>query len=256
VYNRKQRQSRTVDGRRRIIAMLCQIGICDDERYQIKVNHLFLNEIAARNGYALEYHGFETGRQLKKYLENRQLDVLFLDIDLGEESGIELASWLSRNYPEVIIIFVTGHREFAEEAFEVDAMGYLVKPYDIKKMENVMKKIMRQFEKHEGKDELFEIVVTYDNRKKKIDCRNILFIERRQAKSVIVTKQGEYQVYETITSLCERIGKAFIRVNQGEVVNESFISEIKGNTVYLKTGKEFTIGRTYRKSVIGRYFGK
>lgn len=236
--------------------MSYQIGLCDDEVYQIKVNSLFLKEIASQNGYDCQYHGFQSGKQLRKYLESSLLDVLFLDIDLGDESGIEIAAWMAKNHPDVITIFVTGHREFAEEAFEVEAMGYLVKPYDIKKMENVMKKVMDRLGQSETVEDTNEIIITDENLKKKIDCRDILYIQRQQAKSIITTKQREYQVYETITSLCERIGDSFIRVNQGEVVNEALISEIKGNTVYLKDGTEMAIGRTYRKDVIGRYFGK
>lgn len=236
--------------------MTYQIGLCDDEAYQIKVNSLFLKEIAAKSHYDFQYHGFQTGEQLRSYLRTNHLDILFLDIDLGEESGIEIATWIAHNYPKIITIFVTGHREFAVEAFEVDAIGYLVKPYDIKKLDVVMKKAMAQLEQKTGKEEKHEIVITDENLKKKIDCRDILYIERQMAKSIIVTRQKEYQVYETITSLCERIGDSFIRVNQGEVVNMSLISEIKGNDVYLKNGKVFTIGRTYRKAVTEKYFGK
>lgn len=236
--------------------MSYQIGLCDDEIYQIKVNCLFLKEIAVKNQYDLEYHGFQSGKQIRSYLDSNHLDVLFLDIDLGEETGIEIAAWVSNNYPHIITIFVTGHREFAEEAFEVEAMGYLVKPYDIKKMDNVMKKVMAQLEKKDTKKESHEIVITDENLKKKIDCRDILYIERQKAKSIIMTRQKEYQVYETITSLCDRIGDSFIRVNQGEVVNISLISEIKGNNVYLKNGKNMALGRTYRKEVMAKYFGK
>lgn len=233
-----------------------QIGLCDDEVYQIKVNSLFLKEISAKNHYDFQYHGFQTGDQLRNYLKTNHLDILFLDIDLGQESGIEIATWVAKNYPDVITIFVTGHREFAVEAFEVDAIGYLVKPYDIKKLDNVMKKAMIQLEQKNKQEEAQEIIITDENLKKKIDCRDILYIERRMAKSIIVTKQKEYQVYETITSLCERVGDSFMRVNQSEVVNISLISEIKGNEVYLKNGKVFTIGRTYRKAVSEQYFGK
>lgn len=236
--------------------MSYQVGFCDDEVYQIKVNSLFLKEIAGKNGYDFEYHGFQSGKQLRKYLETNHLDVLFLDIDLGEETGIEVAAWIALNYPEVITVFVTGHREFAEEAFSVDAVGYLVKPYDLKKMENVMKKVMQQLEPAPKADNHYEIVITDENMKKKIDCREILYIERQQSKSVIKTKQREYQVYETITSLCERIGDSFIRVNQGEVVNRTLITEIKGNTLYLRNGMSMSIGRTYRKDVIAKYFGQ
>ncbi len=233
-----------------------QVGLCDDESYQIKVNNLFLSEIASQNKYDLEYHGFQSGKQLRSFLESNHLDVLFLDIDLGEETGIEIATWIANHYPHIITVFVTGHREFAVEAFEVDAVGYLVKPYDIKKMENVMKKVMAQLEKKGQNDEDYEIVITEENIKKKIDCRDILYIERQLAKSVIKTRQKEYYVYETISSLCERIGDSFIRVNQGEVVNISLISEIKGNTVYLKNGRDMAIGRTYRKALMERYFGE
>lgn len=232
-----------------------QIGLCDDEIYQIKVNSLFLKEIASKNQYDLEYHGFQSGKQLRSYLESNYLDVLFLDIDLGEETGIEIATWVSNNYPHIITVFVTGHREFAEEAFEVEALGYLVKPYDIKKMDNVMKKVMARLERKTMKEESRDIIITDENTKKKIECSDIIYIERQRARSIIKTNEKEYNVYETITSLCNRIGDSFIRVNQGEVVNISLISEIKGNTVYLKNGMNMTIGRTYRKEVMAKYFG-
>lgn len=235
--------------------MSYQIGICDDEVYQIKVNNLLLKEIATQNNYDFQYHAFQSGEELRRYLVVNHLDVLLLDIDLGKESGIKIAMWLAHNYPNLIKVFVTGHREFAEEAFEVDAIGYLVKPYDIKKMENVIKKVMVQLEKRDIKKASYEIIVTDEHLKKKIYCKDILYIQRQNAKSIITTKQKEYQVYETITSLCERIGDSFIRVNQGEVINSLLISKIKGNTIYLKNGKEMAIGRTYRKEVIDKYFG-
>lgn len=236
--------------------MSYQVAFCDDEVFQIKLNNLFLKEIASKNGYDFEYHGFQSGKALKNYLGSHNLDILFLDIDLGDETGIEVAAWVTRNYPDVITVFVTGHREFAEEAFEVEAMGYLVKPYDISKMENVLKKAMNLLQNSQKDNRNTEIVITDENIKKKIDCREILYIERKQSKSIIKTQQKEYQVYETITSLCERIGESFIRVNQGEVVNLNIIKEIKGNTVYLKNGKEMSIGRTYRKEVLAKHFGK
>lgn len=235
--------------------MSYQVGFCDDEVYQIKVNNLFLKEIASKNGYDFDCHGFQSGKQLRNYLISQHLDILFLDIDLGDETGIEIAAWIAQNYPNTITVFVTGHREFAEEAFEVEALGYLVKPYDIKKMENVLKKAMKLLEKKSVEEVAAEIIITDENIKKRINCQDILYIERQQAKSIITTRQKEYQVYETITSLCGRLGGSFLRVNQGEIVNSNMIKEIKGNTVFLKNGKELSIGRTYRKEVLAKYFG-
>lgn len=232
-----------------------QIGICDDEVYQIKVNSLYLQEIAKKNGYEFEYHGFQSANQLMQYLEKQALDILFLDIDLGQDNGIQIAAWVAEHYPGVITIFVTGHREFALEAFEVEAMGYLVKPYEIKKLESVMSKIMRKFDTSASQKIPAEIIITDENLKKKVPVDQIIYIERLKAKSYIYTKENEYQVYETITSLCERIGDSFLRVNQGVVVNKALIAQIKRDCVTLKDGTVFTIGRTYRKQVKEIYFG-
>lgn len=236
--------------------MAYQIGLCDDEEYQIKLNGLYLKEIASKKGLDIECHGFKTGKQLLKYLSVKHLDILFLDIDLGEESGIELAALLAARYPELVVIFVTGHREFTGEAFEVEAMGYLVKPFDIKKMESILSKALLQVSGIQRNQEDKEIIITDENLKKKIHIADILYIQRQQSKSMIHTGQRTYNVYETITSLYERLGEGFLRINQGEIANIKEIKELNGNVVLLKNGLEMSIGRTYRKEVLAKYFGK
>ena len=235
--------------------MTYQIGLCDDEIYQIKVNGLFLKEIAAKNDMDLEYHGFSSGSQLKKYLRDKELDILFMDIDLGNESGIKIASQLSRQYPKMVISFVTGHREFMEEAFDIDAMGYLVKPYEINRMERVLRRSILQVMALKQSVKEPEITVIDENLKKKIICKNIIYIQRQQYKSVVVTPQREYCVYEPIKALYKRVGAGFLRVNQSEVVNMDYINTIENNIVMLKNGMQMLVGRTYRKDVMLRYFG-
>lgn len=222
----------------------------------MKVNSLFLREIAEKNQLEMEYHGFSTGVQLLKYLGKKQLDIIFMDIDLGEESGIDLAKKITKSYPQTIIVFVTGHKEFMEEAFEMDAMGYLVKPYDIKRMEKVLHKSLLQWSALQKNDSSKELVITDENLKKKIKCKDILYIQRQQYKSIIVTNnKKEYHVYEPMTALYERIGEGFLRVNQSEIVNKNQIVGISGNIVQLKNNMEMSIGRTFRKELMLQYFG-
>ena len=237
--------------------MTYQIGICDDEEYQIKLNGLYLKELASQNKWSMEYHGFKKGSQVLNYLSTRHLDLLLLDIDLGEkESGIALATQLAAKYPELVVVFVTGHREFAGEAFEVEAMGYLVKPYDIKKMESILRKSLLQVSAIKNHEDDQEIIITDENLKKKLHVKDILYIQRQLSRSVIYTEKKCYNVYETITSLHERLGGGFLRVNQGEIANMKEIAEIRGNVIILKNGLEMSIGRTYRKDVLAKYFGK
>jgi DNA-binding LytR/AlgR family response regulator len=98
------------------------------------------------------------------------------------------------------------------------------------------------------------LVITVENLKKKILQNDILYIERQQAKSVIFLKGKEFGVYETITSLAERLTNDFIRISQSYIVNKAFIAGIKGNNVLLKNGMDIPIGRTYRKNVLEAYY--
>lgn len=236
--------------------MAIQIGICDDEEYQVKLNGLYLKELEAQNGWEMEYHGFKSGKNVMHYLEKKPLDILFLDIDLGEESGIQIAAQLALKYPKLVVIFVTGHREFASDAFEVEAMGYLVKPYDIKKMESILRKALLQVTALNHFDEPREIVITDENLKKKVKLDDITYVDRESTKCVIYTRDKVYNVYETLSSLLERLGEGFVRVNQGEVVAAREITEIKGNDLYLKDGRCLSIGRTFRKQLLDKYFGR
>lgn len=233
------------------------VGICDDEKIQIKVNALFLNEIALKNKVDIIYKGFENPTELLTFLEKHTVDVLLLDIDLNNEiSGIELASKLAAKYPKLIFIFVTGHREFAFEAFEIEANGYVVKPIDINKLERILLKAFHLVDGMKKESKEMPFIITEENIKKKINQEEIIYVQRRAAKSFIVTKEREYQVYETITSLNNRLKDNFIRINQSEIVNINKIKEIKNNNMHLKSGESFVIGRTFRKDVMETYLNR
>ena len=121
-------------------------------------------------------------------------------------------------------------------------------------MERVLKKTLTHVEAIRSKKPSETIVVTVENLKKKILQNDILYIERQQAKSIIVLKGKKYGVYETITSLAERLTDSFLRISQSYIVNKSFIAGIEGNRVLLKNGMDISIGRTYRKDVLEAYY--
>lgn len=229
--------------------MAVGIGICDDEEFQVKLNKLHIEEIAKKNSWEVECYSFECGSQVLDYLKDNHLDILLLDIALQEESGIQVAAQIAEQYPSLHVIFVTGHREFASEAFEVGAIGYLVKPYNIQKMEKILYKVIPLISTMEKEKECKEIIITEERIKKKINVGEIIYIKREVPRSIIYTKTNIYKVYETICSIYGRLGDGFIRVNQGEIVNIQEILLIKGKKVVLKNGMEIQIGRTYCKEL-------
>ena len=228
------------------------IGVCDDEEYQIKLNSIYLCELARKNKWDIELHGFKSGEDILEYLGNNKLDILILDIDLAGESGLQLASKLLVQYPSIAVIFVTGHREFALDAFNVEAIGYLLKPYDLGKLERSIKKAVMYIEAY-NKMGNREIVVIDEYVKKKISIRDIIYVQRQLSRSVIYTNKKKYAVYETMTSLEERLGDDFIRVNQSEIIAKKYILEMGKNHVALNNGKKFFVGRSYKQRYMDYY---
>lgn len=235
--------------------MKYRIGVCDDETLQVKVNMLYINEIAKKNHIDVEVKGMTKVETLYKFMDENRFDLIFLDIDMGEVSGLEAAERIMAKYPDTEIVFLTGHREFANEAFDVEAAGYIVKPIDEKKLERVLMKSMKHIMAQNMTESQASLVVNVENLKNKINQSDIIYIERSGPKSVIYTGTKEYSVYETLTALYERLAEnKFIRISQSFVINKDFIKEIKGGIVYMKNGGEFVIGRTYKKEVNKKYF--
>ncbi len=225
------------------------IGICDDESLQLKVSSLYIREIAARSQVSIALNLFTGSGELFSFLEKHPLDILFLDIDLGEDSGIDIAGLLAEKYPNLILIFLTGHREFTNEAFDVDALGYLVKPIQEQKLERTLTKAFDQAYGLKSRAADARLIITEENIKKEIRQSDILYIERVQTKSLIHTAKRIYQVYEPLTSLCTRLDRNFLRINQSEIVNRSEIITIQGNTVFLRDKRQLSVGRAYKKSI-------
>ena len=72
------------------------------------------------------------------YARSHHIDVAFLDIEMPEMNGLEMAEALKKIQPEVNIVFVTGHKEYALDAHNIFASGYLVKPADVSDVEKVL----------------------------------------------------------------------------------------------------------------------
>ena len=242
-----------------------KIGICDDKKVEAHVARLYVKDYASRHDYQCSVKEFYTAKDMEKYLQKEELDIIFLDIDLSgdEESGkaglssdngIILARKLRKIYPDLVIVFITGHREFTAHAFDVEAIGYIMKPIEPKRLDSVLKKCILQVKALKSEEENGEIIITEENMKKKLKVSEIIRIERQQRKTKIITVEEEHYVIETIVKLEEQLNGKFLRVSQSDLVNPAKIVGIEKNKVQLRDGTRLNIGRTYLKKVKERYF--
>lgn len=233
--------------------MKLTIAVCEDEAIALKINCTYITELSKKYRLNTNVLGFTKGEALLEYVEKEEVDIIFMDIDLGGINGIQTASAIMKKNPRTITIFVTGHREFAYDAFTVEAFSFLTKPIDPERLERVFKKAIVQVNYINKQKSHTPIIITEENIKKKINQSNIIYIERIDTITAIVTKVSKHNVYETITSLAGRLELNFIRINQGVIVNLDEVEDIKLNKIFMKTGEIFMLGRTYSKEVKRRY---
>jgi DNA-binding LytR/AlgR family response regulator len=188
------------------------------------------------------------------YINNNPVDLVFLDINMPEVSGISFAKSINK---DIRIIFTTAYRDYAIDGFELQAVDYLMKPISF---ERLLKAVTHYFEVY-NKPEVIEtqknetsdyIFVRSDRRMIKVDFEDIIYIESYSDYIKIHQKEETIVTRETISALEARLPKAqFIRIHRSYIVA---ISQIKSftNEAITVSDKELTISRSYRFDVLKR----
>lgn len=230
------------------------IVICDDEEMMLRINEVYISEIAKKRNIDVDIKCFESGEAVLEFAKHHRVDIAFLDINMNTISGISTAVQLKKTNNDIVTIFITGHAEFALDAFEVEAIGYLVKPVDPKKIEKWVVKAINQINMQKTKMINTTLTIVEENIKKKIPQYKIVYIEKERNLCAIHMVDSVHYCYDSITNMKESLDSIFWKVNQGIVVNKNYIISIEGSEVVLRNGMRFTLGRKFRKLVKEQYY--
>lgn len=167
------------------------------------------------------------------HLNNTAVDLLLLDIEMPEMTGLELIKKLGQNRP--LIIFTTAKKDYAAEAFELNVVDYLVKPIALPRFKQAIEKAAEALEsnKEEVKLEEQEFVFVKDNGVlKRISIDEILFLEAMGDYVKVHTAQKFHVVHATLKSIEEKLPSTkFIRVHRSYIVAINKIDYIQEGTI-------------------------
>lgn len=226
------------------------ILICEDDELNMGLNQKFVEIISKRENREVVIHSFSgITKHMLTLMESSRIDLAILDIELGNGSGMDIAKKLVKKNPRLPIIFVTGYQEYKAFASDILAVGFVEKPVKLEKFDILLTRalILACSELDKRKCELFDIVVN----KKHIQLRlaSIISVEKVLRKVEFHTSKGVYAVNGTLNELLEGLGSGFIKISQSVAVNQDRILSIDRSSIYLTNGEQYTIGRTYIKSV-------
>lgn len=208
-----------------------RIGICDDEK---EIRRLLGSKVQKLYGEA-EIFFYPSGEAL---LSEEIPDILLLDIQMPGLSGMEIARKLRERDSKVIIIFVTAIEEYVYEAFDVEALHYLVKPFKDDKFKSVMERAVRQWEhgeqyrEKEGKS----IVLMVKGVHVKVSIEDIIYAEVFNRKVIIHKLNEDIEYYGKMKELEKAAGEEFFRPHRAYLVNFKYVEKYNSSTIYLEKG--------------------
>jgi two-component system response regulator LytT len=193
-----------------------------------------------------------SGKEALKKASINQPQAVFLDIDMPDINGIELAHTLAEKHEDLSLVFATAHPDHALEAFELYSVDYILKPFDQERIKRTVKKLM-------DKSQLFpstEVPIPVKTTKQNIFIKpgNILYIEARKSGNIIQTFNGTHITKENIHNLSIKLQQHnFFRCHSSYLVNLKRVKEIvtSGRTfqIILDTEEKLPHSRKHEKTL-------
>ncbi|MBS4174629.1 LytTR family transcriptional regulator DNA-binding domain-containing protein [Bacillus sp. FJAT-49736] len=194
-------------------------------------------------------------------MENISFDVLFADIMLAHETGLDLVEELTERDLQPAIVFATAYDEYAIKAFELNAVDYILKPFDEHRVQQTVEKILRldnggkKPQVIERKPPSDKLAITVEERIIIIHTHDILYMRTMEGKTIITTDKQEYKVSDSLVAFERKLqDTSIVRVHRAYLVNLDAIVEIQPwfNSTYniiMKDGESVPVSRTYTKEL-------
>ena len=172
------------------------------------------------------------------YSEDKNFDILLLDIEMGAINGVELAKTVRAENDAVQMVFITGFPDFIAEGYEVSALHYLMKPVDRDKLFSVLDRAAANLEKAERR-----LRVTFERRTDYVPYSKILYLEAQKQYVRIVTEGEEYRMKASLAETAAQLDEFFFSCQRSFIVNLRHVARILPDRVVLKNGAEVPISR-------------
>ena len=221
---------------------MLKVMVVEDEQ---EIRRILKKMIEKQDGFEVVSDCADFASAITDFTQYRP-EVVFMDIDLNGASGMDCAKVMTELDPKVKIIFATAHSEFMANAFEIYAFDYLVKPFNMERVEKTLSRISSMTKKQDSVCEQIpteeseeSIVREVEHSKDKllikgkdqlifVDKRDIVLVERIEGNTLIITADEVYRTSASLGSIEEKLDeKEFMRCHKSYIINLSMISKIE-----------------------------
>lgn len=242
-----------VDINKRKITM--RIAIVEDEISQQQIVEKYAVEWGKMKQVQVESFCFINSESfLFFWEEDKQFDLLILDIEMGAMNGLELAKKLRREGEEIPVLFVTGYEEYSRYGYDVSALHYLIKPLQKEKFFQVLNRLFLEKEKEEKK-----LLLDTTEGKISISPDKIWYVEAAAHQCQLFMEQKQMMLKTSLGKFEETIKERtdFVKCHRSYLVNLRHVSAVGKAEVFLDDGRSIPLSRTmvkYINTAFVRYY--
>ena len=218
--------------------MVYRVAIVDDSETDAQFVRDLLIDWSENRQLGIQAQIFSSAESfLFRYAEDKDWDILLLDIEMGAMDGVTMAKRVRRDNEAVQIVFITGYSDYISEGYEVAALHYLMKPVNREKLLTVLDRALdkrRQQERCLILESAGELV--------RIPFYDIRYLDVRQ-NYVTVHAKDDHTVKRTLGDFEKDLDNRFCRVGRSMIVNLSFIQRVTKTEVRLSDGTVLPLPR-------------
>ena len=236
--------------------MAYRVAIVDDNNIDAEYVHSILNDWALDRQASVQMRRFSSAESfLFHYADDKDWDILLLDIEMGAMDGVSLAKKIRQENESVQIVFITGFADYIAEGYEVSALHYLMKPVKQDKLFAVLDRAVAAIQKTER-----VILLPVGGEMLRLPVGQVQYVEAFSHTVAIVTGIDTIQVKLPISEIEKLLGNGFVRCHRSYLVGLKHIARLSKTEVILDKGKTLPLSRsaaaTVHKAFISYYTGE
>ncbi|MDE7310541.1 MAG: LytTR family DNA-binding domain-containing protein [Eubacterium sp.] len=227
---------------------MLRIAVCDACRADVELLEQAMDGVSS---YDVDYDVYFSTIELLDHIREQKdsYHIYIFEIEMPEMSGLELAEIIRGLDSKALFIFLTANAIHVMEVFGVVTFDYIQKPISLEKLESVLKKaviylqLIRQ-----------DFVFQYRKNFFRVNCGEILYIEKKGRQAVICTAHEIYKTNMNMKELWEQLDRqSFVQIHLSYIVNLRHIRAVEKNEVLLDTGVRVAVARSRKQQLKENY---
>ena len=227
---------------------MMKIHVCDDDKVFLEQVEQLLHDYTEQNLMSADISVSSSAAELWDRLGQDGLlpDLLFLDIEIGDCSGLDVAKEINVSWPSVQIAFLTNHISYATDVYDTNHFYYILKDELASRLPHILKRFH---------DRNRKVVIKTARKEWLFDMDQILYVERGRRSCEIVTADGKREkISVSFEQMVEQLSNPyFLRCHNSFLINLSHLHSFQSERIELDDGTLIPISRTYRNACKERF---